>query len=77
MYEEAISEFILQYEQIFAELIISLHLVLRLYRFLPHTHEFPRFELLEESEVLYVVVGIAFDEPLAKGHKLNRSVLLV
>ena len=44
---------------------------------LPHAHEFPRLELLEEGEVLDVVVRVTLDEPLAQRHERNGSQLLV
>ena len=45
--------------------------------FLPHAHELPALELLEEAEILDVVVRVTLDEPLAERHELDRGVLVL
>ena len=77
MLEQAITEVRLEDEEVLLELIVGLHLVLLLDRLLPHAHELPALELLEEAEVLDVIVGVALDEPLTEGLELHGGVLLV
>jgi len=54
--EQVLSEVWLQHEKVLFKLIDSSNLVVLLDLFLPHAHEFPAFELLEEAEVFDVIV---------------------
>ena len=77
MLEKMLSEVVLEDEQVLIESIEGLHLVLLLDDFLPHAHELPALELLEEGKVLDVIVRVTLDEPLAQRHERNGSQLLV
>lgn len=44
---------------------------------LPHAHELPSLELLEEGQLLDVVVGVALNQPLAKGQELDGGIVFV
>ena len=58
-------EVVLKDEQLLFESVLGLHSVLVLDGFLPHSHELPFLEFLEEVEFLDVVVGVSLDQPLA------------
>jgi hypothetical protein len=45
--------------------------------FLPHSHELPFLEFLEEIFLLDVVVRVSLDQPLAKRQELDWSVVLI
>jgi hypothetical protein len=45
---------------------LRLHPILVFDGFLPHPHELPLLELFEEIQLLDVVVGVSFDQPLSK-----------
>lgn len=77
MSEQVFAEAILKHEKTLIKLVEGLHLVLLLDGFLPHSHEFPALELLEEGEILDMVVGVALNEPLAERHELHWLVVLV
>ena len=77
MLEEVLSEVVLEHEQVQLKGIDGSVFVLELDGFLPHAHEFPRFELSEEAEVLDVVEGVTLNEPLAHRHELDGSVALI
>lgn len=40
----------------------------------PHPQELPSLELLEEGELLDVVEGISFDQPISQSYELNRCL---
>jgi hypothetical protein len=58
-------EVVLEHEELLLEGVLGLHPILVLDRLLPHPHELPLLELLEERELLDVVVGVALNQPLA------------
>jgi len=68
---------VLEHEQLVSQGVLGLHSVVVLYGFLPHSHELPLLELLEERQVLDVVVGVSLDEPLAQGKEFNWSIVFV
>ena len=72
-----LAEVVPQDKELLVKGVYRLHLVVLLDLFLPHAHEFPRLELLEEGEVLDVVVGVALNEPLTEGHEFDGRLLLV
>ena len=71
------AEVILKHKQLLFEGVLSLHSVLVLNSLLPHAHELPSLELLEEGKLLDVVVRISLDEPLAERKELNGSIIFV
>ena len=77
MLEEMLAEVVLQDEQVLIKVVVGLHLVLLLDDFLPHAHELPALELLEEGEVLDVVVRVTLDKPLAQRHEIDGLLLFV
>jgi hypothetical protein len=58
-------EVVLEHEELFFEGVLGLHPILVLDCLLPHPHELPFLELLEERELLDVVVGVTLNQPLA------------
>ena len=77
MLEQVLAEVVPQDEELLVKGVYRLHLVVQLDLLLPHAHELPRLELLEEGEVLDVIVGVSFNEPLTERHELLGRVLLV
>ena len=71
------TEVILKHEKLLLEGILSLHSILMLDGLLPHSHELPLLEFLEEVEFLDMVVRISFDEPLTERQELDRLILLI
>ena len=71
------AEVVLQHKELLFERVLSLHTVLVLDGFLPHAHELPLLEFLEEVQLLDVVVGVTLDEPLPERKELDRSVILI
>lgn len=68
---------VLEHKEFVSQGVLGLHSVVVLDGFLPHSHELPLLELLEERQVLDVVVGVSLDEPLAEGKEFNWSIVFV
>lgn len=68
---------ILKYEKLLLKGILSFHSVLMLDGLLPHSHELPLLEFLEEVEFLDMVVGISLDKPLSERQELDWSIVLI
>ena len=77
MNEQVITEVVLEHEQFFLERVLCFHPVLMLDGLLPHSHEFPLLEFLEEVKFFDVVVRITLNQPLAKGKELNWHIIFV
>ena len=71
------AEVVLEHEEFLLELGLRLHSLLVLDGLLPHSHELPLLEFLEEIQFFDVVVRVSLDEPLAKGQELNGSIVLI
>jgi hypothetical protein len=65
MLHQVHAEVVVQDEQILFQVVHCFNTVLVLYGLLPHTHELPLFELLEELVSLDVVVRVTFNQPLS------------
>jgi len=74
---EVVPEKGLQDEELFVEKVLGPGAILLFDLLLPHSHELPLFELLEEAQFFYVVVGITFDQPLTQRNELDWGVVLV
>ena len=66
MLAEMLTEMVLEDEKLLFERILSLHTVLMLDSFFPHAHKLPSFEFFEEWELLDMIIGVSFNEPLTK-----------
>jgi len=66
-----LAEVRLEHEELLLEGVLGLDTELALDSLLPHAHELPLLELLEEVKLLDAVVGISLDEPLAQLEELN------
>lgn len=77
MLEKVRAEEVLQNEELFVEGVLGFGSVGLFDGLLPHAHELPFFELLEETEFLDVIVRVTLDQPLPKRDELNRGVVLV
>lgn len=71
------AEVILKHEEFFLEGVLCLHSVLVLNSLFPHAHKLPTLKLFEERKLFDVVVRVSLDQPLSKGKKLDRSVILI
>ena len=71
------TEIVLKHKEFLLEGVLSLHSILVLDGLLPHPHELPSLELLEEGQLLYMIVGITFNKPLAQRQKLDGRVIFV
>ena len=58
------AEVILEHEKLLLERVLGFHSVLMLDGLLPHSHELPFFELLEEVLLLDMIVRVSLDQPL-------------
>jgi hypothetical protein len=56
----------LEHEELLLEQILGAVSLLTLDSLLPHPHELPFFELLEEIELLDVIIGVSLNKPLTK-----------
>ena len=72
-----VAEVGLQHEELLLEGVLSLGSVVVFDGLLPHAHELPFFELLEEAQLLDVVIRITLNEPLAERDELDGHVILV
>jgi hypothetical protein len=68
---------ILEHKEFFFKGILGLHPVLVLDCLLPHAHELPALELLEEGKFLNVIVGITFNQPLPQREELDGGIVFV
>lgn len=75
--EQVGREVLLQNEKFVVELVLSTRAIGLLDDLLPHAHELPLLELLEEGELPDTVVGVALDQPLAERNEFDRRVVLV
>lgn len=71
------TEIVLKHKEFLLEGVLRLHSILVLNGLFPHSHELPSFEFLEEGKLLNMIVGIAFNKPLAQRQKLDGSVVFV
>lgn len=63
---EMMAEMILKHEKLLLKEVLRSNSLLSLYRLLPHSHELPLLELLEEVELLNVIVRVPLNQPLAE-----------
>lgn len=77
MLEKVRAEEVLQDEELLVEGVLGFGSVGLFDGLLPHAHELPLFELLEEAEFLDVIVRVTLDQPLPKRDELNGGVVLV
>jgi hypothetical protein len=68
------SKEILHDEKFLIQCVLSLRAVSLLDGLLPHAHELPLFELLEEAQLFNMVVGVTLDQPLAQRNEFNGDV---
>jgi hypothetical protein len=77
MFREMSTKVILKHEEFLLERVLGLHPILMLDSLLPHSHELPFLELLEEAQLLNMVVRVTLNEPLTERNEFNRGVTLV
>ena len=77
MRRQVLIEMWLKHEELFFQRILCFHSVLMLDRLLPHPHELPLLELLEEVQLFDVIVGVSLYQPLPKAQELDWGVILI
>lgn len=77
MLEKMRSEEVLQDEQFLIQRVLGFGPVRLFNSLFPHPHKLPLFELLEEAQLLYMVVGVTLNQPLPKRNELYWSVVFV
>jgi hypothetical protein len=77
MSKQVSTEVIFKNEELLVKRVLGCATILLFDHLLPHTHELPFLELLEEAQLLNMVVRVTLNEPLTERNEFNRGVTLV